>query len=78
MKKIRGDKQVGVMTHKYMEISQGISLCSYLYLKQAKVSDFSFFLLFLQNQRTGEWNRSCGVGRKGECRHQWGSDRERG
>jgi hypothetical protein len=38
MKKIRGDKPVGVIIHTYMEISQGNSLYSYLYLKQAKMS----------------------------------------
>jgi hypothetical protein len=29
-----------------MEISQGNSLCSYLHLTQAKMSDFSFFFFF--------------------------------
>jgi hypothetical protein len=33
MKKIRGDKLIGVIIHTYMEISQGNSLCNYLYLK---------------------------------------------
>jgi hypothetical protein len=44
MKKIRGDKPIGVVKHTYMEISQGKSLCRYLYLKQAKISCFSFYL----------------------------------
>jgi hypothetical protein len=44
MKKIRGDKPFGVIMHTYMEILQGIPLCSYLYLKQAKMSYFSFYL----------------------------------
>jgi hypothetical protein len=44
MKKIRGDKPSGVIVDIYMEISQGNSLCSYLYLKQAKMSCFSFYL----------------------------------
>jgi hypothetical protein len=50
MKKIRGDKPIGVIIHVYMEISQGNSLCSYLYLKI---------------QRTGGWNKSCTAGRAG-------------
>jgi hypothetical protein len=33
VKKIRGDKPIGDIIHTYMEISQGNSLCSYLYLK---------------------------------------------
>jgi hypothetical protein len=44
MKKIRGDKPTGVIIHTYMEISQGNSLCSYLNLKQAKMSCFTFSL----------------------------------
>jgi hypothetical protein len=40
-----------------LEMSQGNSLCTYLYLKQAKMSFFFFFLL--QNRRMGgEQNRS--------------------
>jgi hypothetical protein len=42
MKKIKGDEPVGVRVHKYMEISQGISLYSYLYFKQAKMYFFFF------------------------------------
>jgi hypothetical protein len=61
MKKITGDKPVGIIIHTYMEISQGNSLCSYLYLKQAKMSCFSFDLFsffLLQNRRTGGQNKS--------------------
>jgi hypothetical protein len=43
MKTIRGDKPIGVIIHLYKEISQRNSLCSYLYLKQAKMSCFSFY-----------------------------------
>jgi hypothetical protein len=47
-----------VAIHIYMEMSQENSLCSYL--KQTKMSFFSFLL---QNQRTGGQNRSClGIG----------------
>jgi hypothetical protein len=44
MKKIRGDKQIGVIIHINMETSQRNSLCSYFYFKQAKMSCFSFYL----------------------------------
>jgi hypothetical protein len=44
MKKIRGNKLTGAIIHIYMEISQGNFLCSYLYLKQAKMSCFPFHL----------------------------------
>jgi hypothetical protein len=42
MKKIRVDEPVGVIIHTYMEISQGNTLCSYIYLKQEKCHFFSF------------------------------------
>jgi hypothetical protein len=44
MKKIRGDKPIGLQIHIYIEISQGNFLCNYLYLKLAKMSCFSFYL----------------------------------
>jgi hypothetical protein len=50
MKKIRGDKPIGVIICTYMEISQGSSLCSYLYLKQAKMSCFSFIFYKIGEQ----------------------------
>jgi hypothetical protein len=43
---------VYIFLYIYMEISKGNSLCSYL--KQTRMSLF----FFLQNQRTGGWNRS--------------------
>jgi hypothetical protein len=45
MAKNIGDEPTGVLIHTSMEISQGNSLCNYLYLKQAKISLFPFFLL---------------------------------
>jgi hypothetical protein len=63
MKKNRGDEPVGVIIHVYTEISQGNSLCSYLYLKQPKMYFFSVLFFLLQNRRAGGWNRSC-PGRK--------------
>jgi hypothetical protein len=59
MKKNKGDEIIGVIIHIYMEISQGNSLCSYLYLKLAKMSFFSFLYFPLQNRRISERNRSC-------------------
>jgi hypothetical protein len=47
MEKMREDKPVGVKIHIYMEISQGNSLHSYFYLKQDKMSCFSFYLFSL-------------------------------
>jgi hypothetical protein len=40
-----------------MEVPQGNSLCSYL--KQAKMSLFSFSFFLKQNQGTGGQNKSC-------------------
>jgi hypothetical protein len=51
-----------------MEIPQGNSLCSYLYLRQAKnvIFLFLFFSFFLlQNLKAGDRNRSCPEGRVG-------------
>jgi hypothetical protein len=53
MKKLRGDEPSGVIIHIYMEISQGDSLCSYFYLKQAKISLFSFFFYKIRGQEGG-------------------------
>jgi hypothetical protein len=72
MKKIREDETIWVIVHIYMKISQGNSLCSYLYLKQAKISCFLFSLsLFssmkMENRRVEQVLRSGG----GRVRHQW-------
>jgi hypothetical protein len=47
-----------------MEISQGNSLFSCLYLKQAKMSCFCFYVFsfFFYKIRTGGWNKSCAEG----------------
>jgi hypothetical protein len=42
---IREDEQIGGITHVRIEISLGNSLCSYLYLKVAKIPCFPFYLL---------------------------------
>jgi hypothetical protein len=44
VKRIRGDEPNGTVIHIYMETSQRNPLCSYLYLKLAKISCFSFYL----------------------------------
>jgi hypothetical protein len=53
MKKNRGEESIGIIIQVYMELSQGNSLCSYL--KQAKVSifSFSFYKISEQEGRTG-------------------------
>jgi hypothetical protein len=38
----------------YMEVSQGNSLCSYTYLRQAKMSCFSFYLFSFFFYKIGE------------------------
>jgi hypothetical protein len=53
MKKIGRDKPSGVITHTYMEISQGNSLCSYMYLK-LKCHVFSFYLFSFFSYKSGE------------------------
>jgi hypothetical protein len=68
MKKNKGNEHIGAIIQTHMEISQGNSLYSYLYLKQAKMSFLFFFLL--QNQRTGGQNRSC-LGWRAGCWYQW-------
>jgi hypothetical protein len=87
MKKIRGDKPIEVLINIYMgrpqvsHISQGNSLCSYLYRKQAKMSCFSFlsFLFFLlHNQRTGGQRGPAQGGGGGWYQWEEGGGRERG
>jgi hypothetical protein len=46
-----------------MEISQGNSLCSYLYLKQAKMSCFSFSLF--SSKKIKEQERGVGTSGRG-------------
>jgi hypothetical protein len=45
-----------------MELSQGNSLCSYLYLELAKMLCFSFSLFSSAKSEKRRQNRSCGVG----------------
>jgi hypothetical protein len=65
MRKNRGKEPIWVIIHIYMEISQGnslCSLCSYLYLKQGKMSFFLLFPFFHFSSTKSEdrgQNRSC-------------------
>jgi hypothetical protein len=63
MKTIMGNKTIGFINiYIYLKISQGNSMSSYLYLKQAKYVMFLFlcFLFFLrQNQRIEGQNKSA-------------------
>jgi hypothetical protein len=52
MKKIKGDKLIGVIIHTHMEVAQGNSLCGLLYLKQAKMSCLSFCLFFFSSTKS--------------------------
>jgi hypothetical protein len=65
----------------YIEISQGDSLCSYLYHKKAKMSLFKFFISFFfvpQNWRIEGKNRSCGGGEGYQWEGSGSRERERG
>jgi hypothetical protein len=53
MKKIRGDKPIGVIIHIYMNTSQGNYLCGHLYPKQAKLLFFSSSLYKIGEQEGG-------------------------
>jgi hypothetical protein len=57
MEKIREDEPIRVIIHTYMEILQGNSLCSYLYLKQTKVS---FFFLLQKWRKRGQTDPAQG------------------
>jgi hypothetical protein len=50
------EEPIGVIIHIYMEISQGKSLCIYLYFKQQK-NTISFFLFFFPFSSTKSENR---------------------
>jgi hypothetical protein len=63
MKKIRGNKPFGVIIHTYMEVSQGNSLCSYLYLKlKCHAFQFILFLFFSYKIREQKGGTSPGQG----------------
>jgi hypothetical protein len=62
MKKIGRDKPIGLIPHVYREISQGNSLCSYFYLKQANIIIFFFLSFFFYKIREQEVGTSLPVG----------------
>jgi hypothetical protein len=66
MKKIREDKPIGVIIHMYMEIAQGNSL----YLSQAKMSCFSFYLFSFFFYKIREQESRTGPVQGGGW-HQW-------
>jgi hypothetical protein len=66
MKKIRGDKPIGVIIHIYIETSQGNSLCSYLYLKQVKTSHYFLSFLFFFYKIGEQEDRIVLLGRGGD------------
>jgi hypothetical protein len=75
VKKSGRDQPVGVVIHICMETTQENSLCSYLYLKLAKMPWFSYYLLWCffskireQEGRTGSALRGRGVGTDGKGR----------
>jgi hypothetical protein len=62
MKRSGGDEPMWVVIQMYMEVTQGISLYSYLYLKLGKTLSFScYFLCFFSQHswRTRGRNRFC-------------------
>jgi hypothetical protein len=58
-----------------METKQGISLCSYLYLKLAKMPHFSFYLLYFFFYKIGEQKGGTDSVQGGE--REGGSERSR-
>jgi hypothetical protein len=46
------DEPIWVVIHIYMETTQGIALCSYLYLKIAKMPCFSYYLVFFSSTKS--------------------------
>jgi hypothetical protein len=54
-------QSIGAALHICMRTTQGISLWTYLYFKQAKVMFFVLYIMFffLQNRRRGGQNRFC-------------------
>jgi hypothetical protein len=54
VKRTRGDEPTVFVIHICKEISQGNSLCSYFYLKLAKTSYFSSYLLWFFFYKIGE------------------------
>jgi hypothetical protein len=73
MKKIKEDKSIEFIIHICIEISVGNSLCSYLYLKQAEMSCFSFYLFSFSFYKSREQESRIGPAQWG-----WGALVEKG
>jgi hypothetical protein len=63
------DEPMWVVIHKCMEAMLGISLCSYLYLKLAKMLCFSYYLLCFLFNKIREQEGRTGSAQKQEV---WG------
>jgi hypothetical protein len=66
------DEPIGIVIHMCMEATQGISLCSYLYLKLAKMPCFSYFHLCVFFNKVGEQEGGTGSAGWGWDWHRWG------
>jgi hypothetical protein len=62
VKRTRRNGPIWVIIHIYMDKTQGNSLCNYLYLKLAKISCFSFYLLSVFFYKIGEQDSRTGSG----------------
>jgi hypothetical protein len=71
------DEPIWVVIHMFMETILGISLCSYLYLKLAKMLCLTYYCLCLLFNKIGEEGRTGsawkqGGGGRGGGREHWG------
>jgi hypothetical protein len=60
VKRTGRDEPIWVVIHMCMETTQGISLYNYPYLKLAKMSHFSYYLLCFFFNKTGEQEGGTG------------------
>jgi hypothetical protein len=70
VKRTGRDEQIEVVTYTCKEITQEISLCSYLYLKLAKPSCFSNYAMFFSSTKSK--NRREGLTPVGKGRKMTG------
>jgi hypothetical protein len=78
VKRTRADEPVRVVIYICMETTQGNSLCSYLYLKLAKMSCFSFYLFSFYFYKVGEQSMEQVLVGGWHCWSGWGGGRKRG
>jgi hypothetical protein len=60
VKRTGRDEPIGVVIHICMETTQGIYLCSYLYLKLAKIPFFTYYHLCFFFYKIGEQEGGTG------------------